>query len=60
MTQINQIHLQGLANEFGLFASCGSDFHGPGISFRQMGQMQTLPANCDPIWNKWPLTEGVN
>ena len=53
-------YFASLANEFGLFASCGSDFHGPGISFRQMGQMQTLPANCDPIWNKWPLTEGVN
>ena len=49
-----------LAKEFGLSASCGSDFHGPGISFRQMGQMQTLPANCDPIWNKWPLTQGIN
>ena len=49
-----------LAKEFGLSASCGSDFHGPGISFRQMGQMQTLPANCDPIWNKWPLTKGIN
>jgi 3',5'-nucleoside bisphosphate phosphatase len=44
-----------LANEYGLFASCGSDFHGPGISFRQMGQKQTIPSSCRPVWDKWPV-----
>jgi predicted metal-dependent phosphoesterase TrpH len=44
-----------LANEYGLFASCGSDFHGPGISFRQMGQKQTRPSSCRPVWDKWPV-----
>ena len=44
-----------LANEYGLLASCGSDFHGPGISFRQMGQKQTIPSSCRPVWDKWPV-----
>lgn len=53
-------YFANLANEFGLLASCGSDFHGPGISFRQMGQIQKLPQGCEPIWNRWPVVKDLN
>jgi hypothetical protein len=43
-----------LAKEYDLFASCGSDFHGPGISHRSIGFVKNLPDECKPIWLKWP------
>ncbi|MGE4597309.1 MAG: PHP domain-containing protein [Methylophilaceae bacterium] len=43
-----------LANQYGLLASCGSDFHGMGISHRVLGAIKTLPDECVPIWTKWP------
>ena len=43
-----------LAKEYDLFASCGSDFHGPGISHRAIGFVKDLPDQCKPIWLKWP------
>ena len=43
-----------LANQYGLLASCGSDFHGMGISHRALGTIKTLPDECVPIWTKWP------
>ena len=43
-----------LAKEYDLFASCGSDFHGPGISHRAVGFARELPEQCKPIWSKWP------
>ena len=49
-----------LANDFSLFSSCGSDFHGPGVSFRQMGHIHELPAICKPIWNRWQVLDSVN
>ena len=38
------------ADEFSLFASCGSDFHGPGESYRDMGRLPDLPLICRPVW----------
>ena len=43
-----------LAKEYNLLASCGSDFHGPGISHREIGFIRELPSQCRPIWSKWP------
>ncbi len=34
----------------GLLASCGSDFHGPGESYRDLGELPPLPAGCTPVW----------
>lgn len=45
------------ANEFGLFASSGSDFHGPEYPWRELGRLETLPAACEPIWHSWPATD---
>lgn len=38
------------AEEFDLLCSCGSDFHGPGESWRDMGRLPDLPLGCRPVW----------
>lgn len=35
---------------FGLLASAGSDFHGPGESYFDLGRLPDLPAGCTPVW----------
>ena len=42
------------AQLFGLKASQGSDYHGKGISFMEMGRLPALPSNCTPVWQDWP------
>lgn len=39
------------AKRFGLRASAGSDFHGPGEGYRDIGNVPVLPAGCDPVWS---------
>ena len=39
------------ARRFGLFASAGSDFHGPGEGYRDLGNVPALPAGCEPVWS---------
>jgi hypothetical protein len=39
------------ARRFGLRASAGSDFHGPGEGYRDVGNVPVLPAGCDPVWS---------
>ena len=34
------------AKEFDLLASCGSDFHGPGESYRDLGRLPDFPLDC--------------
>lgn len=41
------------AQLFGLKASQGSDYHGRGISFMEMGRMPDLPSGCVPVWQDW-------
>jgi len=41
------------AAEFDLLCSCGSDFHGPGESYRDMGRLPDLPLGCRPVWESW-------
>lgn len=43
------------SNRLNLLASCGSDFHGPGESHFDLGQIPPLPANCTPIWQNWGI-----
>ncbi|MGH8671033.1 MAG: PHP domain-containing protein [Burkholderiales bacterium] len=40
------------ADRFGLLASCGSDYHGPG--YVEMGRLPALPKACIPVWHGWP------
>ena len=42
-----------IAHRFSLKSSLGSDFHGPGISYMQMGCVPELPAGCVPVWDGW-------
>jgi predicted metal-dependent phosphoesterase TrpH len=39
------------ARRFGLRASAGSDFHGPGEGYRDVGNVPVLPAGCAPVWS---------
>ena len=42
-----------LAMEFGLAASRGSDFHGPGESSFQPGKLPQLHESLTPVWSLW-------
>ncbi len=41
------------AKEFDLLSSCGSDFHGPEESYRDLGRLPDLPLECRPVWTLW-------
>ncbi|MDP4030603.1 MAG: 3',5'-nucleoside bisphosphate phosphatase [Gallionella sp.] len=41
------------AGEFNLLCSCGSDFHGPDESWRDMGRLPDFPLGCKPVWQLW-------
>ena len=41
------------AQRFELYASAGSDFHGPGESRRDLGELPELPSGCTPVWKKF-------
>lgn len=53
MTKVQIAEMAGLCNRFNLLASTGSDYHGDGLSRISLGQQQTLPVNCNPIWHLW-------
>lgn len=40
----------GMAREFGLFASRGSDFHSPDESHTDLGRLPPLPSGLTPVW----------
>ncbi len=41
------------ARVFGLLGSCGSDYHGPGESWLDLGDLPPLPAGVTPVWTAW-------
>jgi predicted metal-dependent phosphoesterase TrpH len=41
------------ARHLGLLASCGSDYHGPGEGYVDLGDMPPLPAGVTPVWHDW-------
>ncbi|PXW86861.1 hypothetical protein C8R34_11224 [Nitrosomonas sp. Nm84] len=41
------------ARNMDLMVSCGSDFHGPGESYYDLGQLPELPLGCKPVWHDW-------
>lgn len=43
------------AQRLNLLASCGSDYHGPGESYFDLGQLPPLPIGCTPIWHNWNI-----
>ncbi|MDR2220698.1 MAG: PHP domain-containing protein [Methylobacillus sp.] len=52
-------HFAQLAHQFGFKASLGSDYHGPGHAYMDMGRLPGLPANCVPVWQGWEEVEGL-
>ncbi len=41
------------AQRFGLHASAGSDFHGPGESYLDLGRLPDLPHGLTPVWGEF-------
>jgi len=41
------------AKNMDFLVSCGSDFHGPGESYFDLGQLPDLPVGCVPVWHDW-------
>jgi hypothetical protein len=41
------------ARAYGLAASTGSDYHGPGESRLDLGDLPPLPAGVVPVWDRW-------
>ncbi len=42
-----------LARVYGFAASCGSDYHGPGEGWMDLGDLPAMPAGVTPIWSRW-------
>jgi predicted metal-dependent phosphoesterase TrpH len=49
-----------LAHQFDLLASTGSDYHGPGMTYVEMGCLPALPSICKPIWHDWAEMAAVH
>ena len=52
-TSAQQVEFSTLARVYGLLASAGSDYHGPGESAREVGDLPPLPPGCTPVWHHW-------
>lgn len=47
----DDIRNQGqFARQYGLAASVGSDYHGPGQAYMEPGRLAPLPPGCTPVW----------
>lgn len=49
-----------IAHRFSLKSSLGSDFHGPGVSYIEMGTIGDLPQGCTPVWHDWEEAQYLN
>jgi len=52
-TRDQYLEFARLARQFGLLASKGSDYHGPGHAYIEMGRLPDLPEGCTPVWQDW-------
>ncbi len=50
-TAAEYVRYADTAREFGLSASRGSDFHSPGESHTDLGQLPGLPGGLTPVWD---------
>jgi len=41
------------ALRYGFLASCGSDYHGPGESWMDLGDLPPFPPGLHPVWRDW-------
>lgn len=59
-SEAERLHFSGIAQEFGLFASRGSDFHSPTESRVDLGMLPDLPGQLQPVWQALaPRIEGL-
>ncbi len=49
--------MAAVSREHGLYASAGSDYHGPEKPWVELGRLHRLPEGCTPIWeaDTWPV-----
>jgi predicted metal-dependent phosphoesterase TrpH len=52
--------LQKTAKELGLKASCGSDFHRPGLPWSDLGKFPAIDTDMVPVWQGWPEFDVLN
>jgi 3',5'-nucleoside bisphosphate phosphatase len=52
-------HFAKLAHQFSLCSSVGSDFHGQGASYIDIGRVPLLPEICQPVWHNWPELQAL-
>ena len=52
------VPLSRLCRVFGLKASVGSDYHGPGEQRFDLGRLPLLPCGLSPIWGGWEVAAG--
>lgn len=52
-TQAQVAEFSGYARVYGLAGSSGSDYHGPGESALDLGDLPPLPAGVVPVWRDW-------
>jgi len=52
-TSAQYAEFAALARAHGLRVSCGSDFHGPGESHLDFGDLPPMPIGVEPVWSVW-------
>jgi 3',5'-nucleoside bisphosphate phosphatase len=52
-TPAQYIEFATYARAFELRASCGSDWHGPGESWMEFGELPEMPFGVVPVWTGW-------
>jgi len=52
-TPAQYVEYATLARLYGLQASCGTDWHGPGESWMDFGDLPEMPAGTTPVWSDW-------
>ncbi len=45
--------LADICEDFGMLASCGSDFHHPGQAWSRPGRYAPMPRRVTPVWSAW-------
>lgn len=45
-----------IATDYGLYASCGSDFHYPNQPWNELGSAGVLPDDAKPVWQLWDIS----
>ncbi|CEN55662.1 3',5'-nucleoside bisphosphate phosphatase [Candidatus Methylopumilus turicensis] len=48
-----------MAKSFDLASSMGSDYHGKGQTYIEMGRLPSLPSHCVPVWRDWSEVQNM-